>query len=608
MALVYTHNSGSLYGTTPPGWTQVGATVLTAGTLAAYYKRIPTAAAETATFYTWRSVNGAPRGGAIIFRVTGAGPTPIDATGAMSVLTGTAAISDPAVTAVTPSPLLLAFHMSNAPSTTPAVVSAPTGMTEVSNLTITDGSADSYLEVAYQVLSSAGTSGTMSAAISPAATNSAGMLMILAPTGYGAATTPVLVASLAGGVTSTAATVSAATRLVKTGVRFALSTSVSMTSPTYSPGTATAPDVNGIIQASFSGLTANTTYYYAVELDGVLDTVDVGTFTTLPTDGVAANFSFAAASCAITDSNATTFDTIRTWTGPTGKTALFMAHLGDLHYQDIGVNDQSWAVGAALNAVSAAKQLALYRSTPLVYTWSDHDSGGPNDDDTEPALPAVAGMYRELFPSFPIVPTDGQGIYQTWRVGRVRFVMTDGRSYMSPIGNTDNSSKTKLGTVQKAWFKTAITQGDPLVVWIHEDAWNGATTYVGDDTWTAYQTERTELATYIQANNVPLYYIHGDYHCLGADDGQNAVAGGFPIACCSPMDQTPFNGNGIFDQGFYPNPATGGSNINQFGWFDVIDNGTQIVIRYYGIASGVQRLYMEASFGQKRHIGWGAPM
>lgn len=608
VGVLFHRNSGPTFTTSPPGWTAFPVAYTSNGVLSAWWRYVTDAATEPDA-YTWRSPNGAARGGATVFRVTGAAPPdpdggPVDSVGAATG-TGTSSIVTPATVVAAPTALLLACHSTTGTTTTAPVVAAPSGMTEVAGVPIVTGSSSAYLQVSAQQLAASGSSGTRTAAVSPAAASVAGFLIAIAPPGYGTAQPPQLVGRLTGGVTSGQAKVSVATKFASS-VRFARSASPDLSSPTYS--SAVTPDRDGLAMATLTGLAADTTYYWGVELDGVLDTSTVSTFRTLPTPGTPTSFSFAAASCADTNSNSEVFDDIRTRTGPTGAPARFFAHLGDMHYQDIGVDDDAWALGCWLNVLSQSRQQALYGAVPLAYTWSDHDFGGSNVSADSAAAPAVQAVYRRLFPSYGL-PGDGVGIYQSWQIGRVLFVMTDGRSYMSPITDPDNASKTKLGPTQKAWFKSQLlTPGVGLVVWLHEDAWHNASTFTGDDTWSAYTHERDELAAFIRDNAVPLLYVHGDVHALSHDDGSH-VPGRFPLVSVSPLDQTTFIGNGRLTGGFYPDPVSTTTKSQQYGWFDVIDDGTQIVVRVLGISSGQVVMRVEMSWGlPDRRLGWGVSL
>ncbi len=54
--------------------------------------------------------------------------------------------------------------------------------------------------------------------------------------------------------------------------------------------------------------------------------------------------------------------------------------MGDMHYQDIALNDENIFKDAYRRIHSESNQVALYRSTSLAYIWDDHDFG-PNDSD-----------------------------------------------------------------------------------------------------------------------------------------------------------------------------------------------------------------------------------
>lgn len=609
VGVLFHRNSGGAFTTKPPGWTPFPVAYLSNGVLAAYWRYVTDAAGEP-DVYTWRSPNGSARGGAAIFRVTGAAPPtatggPVDSAGAATGA-GTASIIAPATDLQAPSTLLIGCYSTTGTTTTPAAITAPGSMTAAAAVPVVTGSSSAYLLAAAEQVAGAGSSGTRTATVDPAAGSAAGFLLAIAPAGYGLPTPPAVDALLSGGVTHEQASIAYATRHVSAGVRVAVSTSPDLSAPTYSASAL--PDRDGLGAATFPGLAPATRYYYGIEADGGMVAGATGAFTTLPTPGTPTSFSFAAASCADTNSNAAVFDDVRTRTGPAGDPALFFAHLGDMHYQDIGVADEAWALGAWLNALSTARQLALWEQVPLAYTWSDHDFGGSNVSATSPAAAAVQAAYRRLFPAHAL-PGDGVGIYQSWQVGRVLVVLTDGRSYMSPITDPDTAAKTKLGAVQKAWFKDQLlTPGVGLVVWLHEDAWHNASTFTGDDTWSAYTTERAELAAFVQDNQVPLLYVHGDVHALSHDDGSH-VPGGFPLVSVSPLDQTTFIGNGGLTSGFYPDPISTSLHSEQYGWFDLVDDGTQIVVRFLGISGGAVVMRAEMSWGlPDRRVGFGVPL
>lgn len=440
---------------------------------------------------------------------------------------------------------------------------------------------------------------TGSSTITYGGTTSGNAIAFILPTVSVAA--PAVTSVRVGGVTTAGFKANIDAINVVAGVRLAVSTSSGMTSPVYNSGSATAVDAQGCATLSITGLTANTDYWWQFELDGFL-TGPIGRAHTLPTGSAPGKYSFIATSCGGNNTNAVSFDHARTRTNPTTAIrALFAVHLGDLHYADIstahpGAESLAFNMTAWRGQFAQVNPAALFREIPTEFTMSDHDFGA---DQAAGAVGNAVYYYqawRELgAASQPCVPdtssdptiSGAQGIYRTWTIGKVCYILTDGRGYMSAIAATDNSSKTKLGTTQKAWLKaTALgaVQAGKVVVWLHEDGWQNLNTFVGDDTWRAYSTERQELATYFTTNGIAtrLLYIHGDWHALAADNGSHNTWGGFPMVLAAPWNQTTgFTGTQSgWSQGFNPNPT--GASAQQYGWFDVDDQPGSVTIAFTG--------------------------
>jgi hypothetical protein len=209
--------SSASWSTVPTGWTQRFSDNSNS-LLSVFSKPIPSAAAETATSYSWVASVSAVRTVGTIFRVTGANlSAPLDAVGAF-VGTGTTSIIDPAVTAGLPGTLLLAIFVAFSTTTTPAVVGTPSGMTEVGHVSYSP-SGSTYLEIAQQALSSTGSTGTRTGTITSgtAASVSGVMLTVGAPTTLAASLSAAagLTASASLGAAN-AASLSAAVNLTST--------------------------------------------------------------------------------------------------------------------------------------------------------------------------------------------------------------------------------------------------------------------------------------------------------------------------------------------------------------------------------------------------------
>src|SRR5690606_34742826 len=252
----------------------------------------------------------------------------------------------------------------------------------------------------------------------------------------------------------------------------------------------------------------DTTYYYLVEHDGVEDTTYAGQFRTHPPLGQPGDFSFLLGSCAGSNpatagvgsalaparlSNHVVFQDILARGLMEGS--LFFAHLGDLHYYDPGsgthVPDASVSTyrRAYSDVLLQPRQHELYRKLGWVYTWDDHDYGPNDSDGTHSGKANAAQVYRERVPHYPLAESSGP-IYHDFQVGRVHFVVLDGRYNRTPNNATDNASKTMLGSAQKAWLANTLNNSTAAaLVVLMGSQWNGRNT----DGWAMFTYEREEV-------------------------------------------------------------------------------------------------------------------
>jgi phosphodiesterase/alkaline phosphatase D-like protein len=198
----------------------------------------------------------------------------------------------------------------------------------------------------------------------------------------------------------------------------------------------------------------------------------------------------------------------------------------------------------------------------------------------------VQAAYRQQF-AHPILPLADCGA-RSWVIGRVRFIQTDETVLASAKAATDNSSKTKLGTTQKAWFKAEIdaaVAAGQAVVWFGDGPWITPTGNGSSNEWAFYNTERTELGTYITTSGVRMIRLHGDAHTLFNDNGANNNWGAFPTACGAPIHTTAQTYGYTISGSRWPTATTNGS--RHYGIVDVADNGTTITFTIHGWSSTV---------------------
>ena len=357
-------------------------------------------------------------------------------------------------------------------------------------------------------------------------------------------------------------------------VRLLLGRDESLADPVASARHSVTSETGFALSIAADELAPGRRYFYALEVDGEIDTLRRGTFRT-PTEGPQ-SFTFAFGSCARTGSSHPVFETIRR------HDPLFLLHLGDLHYRNIADNDPAAFARAFDTVLRSPAQSRLFRSVPVAYVWDDHDFGPNNSDSTAPGRDASRQAYRRWTPHYPL-PDDG-AIYQTFTIGRVRFILTDVRSERSPRSDPDGPLKTVLGAAQKAWFKRQLLAARdryPLIVWANGFPWI-APVRAGADDWGGYATERLELARFIEENQIRgIAMLSGDAHMLAIDDGSHNrwTAGGgpgFPVMHAAPFDQSGSRKGGPYSSSTF-------RRAGQFGLMTVEDDGGRtITVRWSG--------------------------
>lgn len=367
-------------------------------------------------------------------------------------------------------------------------------------------------------------------------------------------------------------------------VRVGISTVSDLSSGVVYSSSAT-PSAEGWTKHEITGLTAGTTYFYGIERNGTLDTTSILSTKTLPAGD---SFKFAHASCMQNNSTTTAIFGVMDTFDPD----IFL-HLGDWHYDDnstatVASQEESFASQIAGNSTFGT----FLATTPFAYETSDHDAGANNfSPGPQTHTPFLRTALTQMMPHYDLA--DSAGLQQTFVIGRVRFIMCDTRSYRSANSATDNSSKTMLGATQKAWLFTQLSQPEPVKVITFDAPWIGAPV-AGDDDWTSFTTERTEIVNYITSNNIRCIILHGDAHMLAADNGTNSP-GGITVFAAAPLHQSTSFKGGPYSEGFWPNPV--GASGRQAGLVTVTDTGSSIAFAFNGVDdTGTSRITLTKTF------------
>ena len=444
------------------------------------------------------------------------------------------------------------------------------------------------------------------------------LLCCLVATSVGHAANPTIWRGpISGAVTPESAWVKAKLGNYGSIARLLVSTNVNLVEPKWFGPMTSNTNRGGMVEFRATGLTPNTQYFYAIEVNGSVQLHRRGAFKTFPPADQPASFSFAFASCARTGSQNPVFDRIRE------LRPLFYMNVGDFHYENIRSNALVKFRVAYDDVLISPVQATLYRSLPLVYIWDDHDFAGNNSDRRAPSHFAARYVYEEYVPHYDTPAGKGDvPIYQAFTVGRVKFIVTDLRSERDPVSKLDGPDKSMLGAAQKAWFKKELLAANgkyPLIFWVSTVPWIGTagvnyypihsqvTGYIhhdnaalfkrnpataeedrevrnNDDFWGAFAHERREIADFIRDNKIAgISILHGDAHMLAADDGRHSdySSGGgirFPVMGAGPLDQDPSIKGGPYSQGVYR--ARKGEGC--FGYVQVRDRSEKIEVQFSG--------------------------
>jgi phosphodiesterase/alkaline phosphatase D-like protein len=354
-------------------------------------------------------------------------------------------------------------------------------------------------------------------------------------------------------------------------VRLRVSTSADITAAKVSAFVT--PNANGYARMSVGGLSPDVEYYYGIEYNNLM-VKDTGMRTrTFPSTTASVLIGFSACQ---NSSSSTVYNRLL------ARNPRLFFNLGDFWYNDGGSTALSNYLTQYNNKLANTDMRNFYRRIPVAYTWSDHDYAmtGNNEGSAAAGKANAQTAYHQRVPAWEKADT-GNGIYQTFRLTpRIRVVVTDNRSYKSNNSATDNSSKTVLGTTQKAWFKNILsTATEPFIIWAQDIPWIGSPSSP-DDEWHAYSTERAELAAHMTSTGKKGCILAGDAHMVAADSGVNSP-GGWPVLHGAALNNSASVKGGPYSQGTY-----GSGTVQQYGTLLVTDTGgTSMTLQYTGYDS-----------------------
>ncbi len=282
------------------------------------------------------------------------------------------------------------------------------------------------------------------------------------------------------------------------------------------------------VKIDLNGLEPNTTYEYAVMLDGkVISTSFPTKFTTKDLwqyRKPAPDFSFLAGSCAyfnepVYDRPGTPYGGDSSIFETMAKTpASFHIWMGDNWYTREVDYGSVWGLNYRASRDRGQKIIQPFMAAmPQYAIWDDHDFG-PNDAGKSYLLKEES---RNIFKNYSLNPSygeEGKGIYTQFSYSDVDFFLTDDRYFRSnpdfkdSIDGKPSALKTYFGGMQMDWLKNALLTSSATfkIIVTGSQVLNPMNTY---ECMTSYSFEYNDLLSFLAEQKIPgVVFLTGDRH------------------------------------------------------------------------------------------------
>lgn len=298
-------------------------------------------------------------------------------------------------------------------------------------------------------------------------------------------------------------------------------------------GPALGPESDFMGHVLINGLQPETTYHYAVVLDGESAMVrPYPSFTTAPELGAAGRTRIAFSSCV----GRSGVLTAAIWAEMAARTRFdLLLMLGDNHYADSTAPEPQRR--AYYDHRRALGYAAITRGVPTYAIWDDHDYGPNDSDGTAHGKEISLQTFQQFWANPSYGQPDDPGVYFKFSRGDIDFFMLDNRYHRSPNRAPDDGTKTMLGAAQLAWLKREVLASRAKLKFIASGSeWekNGH-----PDSWTSFARERDEIFGFLREHDVPgVIFLSGDRHFTGAYQ----IEGRFIEVTSGPLGSPTTNG------------------------------------------------------------------
>jgi alkaline phosphatase D len=317
------------------------------------------------------------------------------------------------------------------------------------------------------------------------------------------------------------------------GVAIEYSTNPDLSDSVVTPEQVTSTGSDYTVHIPITGLKPLTRYYYTARVDGQRVVIgEYPTFVSFQEADAVVDFSFAVIADASINHVASGF----IYNVIHNVAPAFVLKIGDFDHRDPALlsdppDIEDWRTmhKDVIRNTDAGILFAklVGPNFPVMSMWDDHDYGSNNADKDEPWKSIALRAYREYHPNYGPANSSG-GLWYSFRYAQSEFFVLDLRYQRDAIWDKDDDGKSMLDgdeieNDQKDWLRAGLSNSTATWKFIVSSVpWNP--TVMKQDSWTAYQTERTELLDYINVNNIEnVIFISGDIHTGGAiDDGTNS--------------------------------------------------------------------------------------
>ena len=338
------------------------------------------------------------------------------------------------------------------------------------------------------------------------------------------------------------------------------STDLALKSAVRSVAIDASADQDYIVRIPLQGLSPATSYAYRVLLDGKPDRYarSPKVFRTLPSGNAPLRLAFGSCARRILDGRQPIFEAIAA-AQPDG-----FFWVGDHVYID-SLAPMAFEYEYQLQRSVPSAQ-GMLGSVPQWAIWDDHDYGLNNGDRTSPVRELGLATFKKYWANPAYGLPEAPGVFFRKRIAQVECFFLDGRSYRDPSDQPDGSSKTQLGSLQKAWLKQSLRESDATFkLLIAGGGWatNGGDKL--DESWGAYRHERDEIFDFIRDERIGgVVLLSGDVHRGELNAIPRRAKGGYDFTelVSSPLAQPTRSANdNLQAEARLRPPYDGGSNF-----------------------------------------------